>query len=346
MPKGPGAQPRRCCILIGMIRSIVLLCALLALPLSASAQALDSSLVPTDPLSAAVSPADPAPYGTATISLSSTMLDLSSATVTATAGGKQVYHGDAGPITVSLGGAGSVTLVHIAATANGVTYTQDVTIQPQDLTLVAEPLSYAPPLYPGQPLVPVDGSTRVVAVAGFRDAGGRAISPAALSYAWTIDGQYLANYSGIGRSSLIVASPLQYRSRTVSVTVKTVDGSLSSSADLSLSPATPTVRLYAVDPLLGIRFDRALAGSYAITGAEADLYAAPYSFPLAHGAPQVVWTLNGATAQTGPIITLRPSGQGSGNAALAARIGSALTMASADLSLTFDASGSTNAESL
>ena len=214
-------------------------------------------------------------------------------------------------------------------------------MQPQDVVLIAEPASSAPPLYLGKPLVPIEGSVRVVAVANFRDARGGILKPSALSYTWTVDSTQIANASGIGRSALLVASPLQYRARSVSVTVTSGNGTLVGGASLSLTPQEPLVRMYRNDPLLGIRFDRALSGEYSIPGAETSLYGAAFYFPTTSGAPFLDWNLNGARAQTGNSITLRPSGSGEGNASLtlSASAGGSVS-ASTDLTLLFGKSAS------
>jgi hypothetical protein len=114
----------------------------------------------------------------------------------------------------------------------------------------------------------------------------------------------------------MVASPLQYRSRDVSVSIMSTDGSLVGGASLALTPVSPSVRIYENDPLLGIRFDRALSGAFTIQNAESSLYATPLSLPTTSGTPLVRWFLNGTSAQTGPSITLRPSGKGEGSASL------------------------------
>jgi len=96
------------------------------------------------------------------------------------------------------------------------------------------------------------------------------------------------------------------------------------------------VRIYRNDPLLGIRFDHALFGEYAIAGAETTLYGAPFSFPTTTGAPFLDWNLNGARAQTGNSITLRPSGSGEGDASLTLSASSDTSAAATtDLTLLF-----------
>ncbi len=250
--------------------------------------------------------------------------------------GKNIYKGNIQPMTVTLGKAGAVTQVEVSITSGGTQYSQSIAIQPQDVALVAEPISSAPPLYPGKPSVPLEGNVRVVAIANMRNASGKALDPHTLSYTWIVDKAQITNASGIGKEAIMVASPLQYRSREVSVSVMSQDGSLVGGSTLSLSALDPSVRIYENDPLLGVRFDHALFGSYSIKSAEATLFAAPFSFGTSRGSPTLEWFLNGVHAQTGGIITLRPSGNGQGSASLSLVASSGDYMrASTNLSLSF-----------
>lgn len=313
----------------------------LALPGAASAQ-FTGAIGGIAPFTLSVDPQYPAPYSQATVTVLSDSLRLVGATMTVFIDGKETYRGNAQPILVTLGKAGSTTTIVVKISSGGVNYSQTLSIQPQDVALIAEPISSAPPLYPGKPSVPLEGSTRVVAMANLKDARGRSLDPNTLSYAWTVDGAQMGSASGIGKSSIIVASPLQYRQRTVSVAVVSPGGSLVGGDSLSLSPVDPSVQIYENDPLLGILYDHALSGSYAISGAESTLYAAPFSFPTTSGTPTLQWFLNGATAQTGSSITLRPTGSGQGNASLSivASAGS-YTTAATNLSLSFGTTGTT-----
>lgn len=326
------------------MRSALSLFALLALtlPLIASAQALGTVPVGV-PFAVSVEPQYPLPHSAATLSVLSDSIDLSGATLTVTVVGTQVYKGNVQPTSVSLGRAGSITKAVVTITAGGVNRSQTVNIQPQDVVLIAEPIASVPPLYPGKPAVPLEGSVRMVAVADLRGAAGKATNPGGYSYAWAVDGALVAASSGIGKSVLIVASPLQYRQRDVSVVVRSADGTLQGGASLSLTPQEPSVRVYENDPLLGIRYDRALADAHAITGAETTLYAAPFSFPTLPAAPSIQWFLNGEAAQAGPLITLRPAGSGEGTARLSlTATGGQSTTAAADFSLSFKSSAPAN----
>ena len=327
------------------MRSVLtpILALVLALPAMVSAQSLDNSMTNTNPFSVSVTPQYPTPNSQATLSFVSTTLDLTNATMTVSREGKNLYQGSIQPVTVPLGKAGSVTVLDVTITSGGTDYTQTVVIQPEEVTLIAEPISSAPTLYLGKPLVPLEGNTRIVAMANFKDAGGKTLDPSTLSYAWTVDGTRIANSSGIGKRVIIVASPLQYRERSVSVLVQNQNGSLVGGASLSLNPVEPTVRIYENDPLLGIRFNRALSSTYTINQSEASLYAAPFSLSSTGGSALIQWFLNGVVAQTGPSITLRPSGSGKGSASLSLTASSGGTAeATASLPLTFGAKPSSN----
>lgn len=316
----------------------------LLLPVAASAQSLggvgDTS---GGSFTVSVTPRYPTPYSQATLSFLSSTVDLTNALITVAVDGKKIYQGSAQPVAITLGKAGVSANISVTAVSNETTYTQSLSIQPQDVALVAEPIASVPALYRGKPSVPSGGSVRVVAIANLRSVSGRSLDPATLSYSWTVDDTQIANSSGIGKAAIIVASPLQYRARAVAVAVTSQDGTLVGGADLSLLSSAPLVRIYENDPLLGIRFERALAGTYSIQGTESTLFAAPFSFSTSAGAPILQWFLNGSVAQTGLSITLRPAGSGKGSASLSL-VASAgqFTTVTTNLSLSFGNTATSN----
>lgn len=316
-------------------------------PLFASAQSLNPATigvsgVSVPALTLTLSPSNPRPGSVVVVTPESTVLNLSNSTVSISVNGTKVYSGNSQPVSVQVGANGTATTIRAVATTNGATNSASITLRPGDVSLVAEPISSAPALYLGKPLVPSGGVVRLVAIADLRTSSGKEISPANLSYVWQEDGSTLESASGIGRSTVVVSSPLPYRSSTITATVSSPDGSIVGQDDVTLSPQSPTLRLYIDDPLLGIIYDRALAGSQQITSSEVTIAAAPYSFPTDTAAPQVNWFLNGNAAQTSPTITLRPTGQGAGSATLSASVTSsdALANVSAALTLLFGQSTS------
>lgn len=322
--------------------SAIILASTLILPGIACAQFV-SGTNGTIPFTLSSEPQYPAPYSQVTLTILSDSLDLTRATMVATVAGNEIYQGNVQPITTTVGGVGKPVNVKVTIFLNGSSYSQTLSIQPQNVALVAEPISSEPPLYPGKPLVPLGGDVRIVAIADLRDVQGKRIDPTTCSYAWTVDGTRDTNASGIGKDAVIVASPLQYRTRMVSVVVMSPDGNLIGSDSISLSPSEPSVQIYKNDPLLGILYDHALLNNYTITGSESTLYAAPFSFPITSGTPILQWFLNGENSQTGNSITLRPTGSGQGNASLSlvASTGSYIT-ATTNLLLSFGTAANSN----
>ena len=312
------------------------LAALAFSPVTVSAQSFGGIGGSGEPFDVSVDPQFPLPYASATLSFTSATINLPNATLKVGVNGKDIYTGNVRPVSVPLGRAGSVASVLATITLNGDVASRTVSIQPQGVTLIAEPAASAPPLYQGRPAVPIGGNVRVVAAADLRDAAGARLDPSVCSYAWTIDGARIDAASGIGKNTIIVAAPFQYRSRSVSVTVSNRDGSLRGGATVSLVPEQPVMRIYRYDPLLGILFDHALSGSYAIQGAEDTLYAAPFFLPTTSALPMIRWSLNKTVEQTGKTITLRPSGEGQGSTLLSAVASVSSTLkTSADLSISF-----------
>jgi hypothetical protein len=235
--------------------------------------------------------------------------------MTVTVNGKMIHSGSVEPVRVPLGSAGRVHTVSVRISTQGESFQKTVTIVPQDVVLVAEPLSSAPPLYAGKSFVPLGGSVRIVALADMRTAQGTRINPAQASYKWTVGGATLSSSSGIGKRTLLLSSPLRYRSSTVSVVVTSPSGELVGGDSLSFSAHEARLRFYEQDPLLGIRFERALSRSYAITGTEATIFAAPFSLPM-QNVPVIEWFLQGARVHSGNAVTLRPEGSGRGATSL------------------------------
>ncbi|MCX6786221.1 MAG: hypothetical protein NTU85_00100 [Candidatus Kaiserbacteria bacterium] len=324
--------------------SPIIVAIILVAPLAVVAQSLGNIGGVAPAFTVLVDPQYPTPHSQAKLTVLSSTLDLANSTMAVSISSKEIYRGSVQTVAVPLGNTGSTANVRVTIFTGGTNYSQTLSIQPQDVALIVEPISSAPPLYPGKSSVPFEGNVRIVAVANLQNAKGVAIDPSSLSYTWTVDDTQIANASGIGKDAIIVDSPLQYRSRSVSVIVKSNDGNFVGGATMSFSASEPFVRIYKNDPLLGILYDHAISGSYAIAGAEEMLYAAPFSMATINGAPLLQWFLNGEAAQTGNSITLRPSGNGEGTASLSlvASTGES-TRATENLSLSF---GSTSGFSL
>lgn len=269
------------------------------------------------PLTILLSPQYPAPYQTITVTPQSSLLDLSHSTVTISVDGKTILQGSgAESASFTAGGPGSSNTVTVTVSSPDGSFQAKAVVHPSSVALIVEPQSTTHPFYKGGAQIAVQGTVRLVAMADLRtSAGGTPISPANLSYNWRIGDQNLQSDSGLGKSSVQVLAPAQYRDETVSVTVSTPDGSMSGSASTVLQPVNPTILFYRDGPLLGPNFDTAIGSSYSLPGDEDSFRAVPYSFG---DTPTISWTVNGTPSVSQPIITLRPTGTGTGSATVSA----------------------------
>lgn len=288
------------------MRLLALLSLALLLPPVAHAQ-----LVPgVETLSLTVSPQYPRPYETVTVSLSSTLIDLSSSDITFYADGKTVSENERSA-RVTVGGAGTRTTVRAVVVSDAGTSEKTVAFVPADVALVVEPASTVPPLYAGAALPAPEGRVRLVAVTDFKTAGGASIAPESLVYNWKLGDRELQAESGIGKRVLSATAPTRYRDARVILTVTTKDKALVGQASAVVSPVNPIARIYRNDPLLGIDFARSLEGTFALPGSEDAFRAAAYYFA---DPPVISWKLNGADAGSDPDLTVRTTGAQKGTA--------------------------------
>lgn len=328
------------------VLSSVVTLSILLLPSLASAQALDFGEVANDPFSVSVSPQYVAPLSNAVLSFVSGDVDLTTSTLVVLVDGKEVYRGVPHAISVPMKKAGVLTTITLKVLVGKKTYTKTVSLRPQDVLLISEPLSTVPPLYPGKGLTPQEGSVRLVAVANLLDANGKPVKPSEIAYRWTVDGTEIASASGLQKSSIVVDSPDQYRSRDVHLDVSAMNGTIVGGADTTINPVDPIIRLYESSPLLGIRFEKTLYGSYTLSAPEISLYAAPFGFSRSD-ARESNWFLNGSSVQKGPVVTLRPTGSGKGTASLTnTTTAGAFSTATANLTVQFGSDTSNSLFSL
>ena len=302
--------------------------------------AAHAQLGATDPLTISINPDYPRPYQIVTVTPQSSLIDLAASTVTISANGTVVQKGTGGEsASVAVGGPGTVTHITVTAVNNGQTYSQSLDVRPADVALVVEPTSTTHPFYDGGALIGSEGRLRIVAIPDLRTSSGAPISPANLVYTWKNGDQILEGSSGIGKSILTATAPIRYRDTTITVTVSSQDSSVVGQASVLISPQDPLIRVYENDPLLGPRYDTALPSTVTLTDSEATYRAVPYFFT---STPSLTWQVNGTPSQTGPDITVRPSGNGKGTALLgvSASSGSLGQSANTSLSVTFGQSSS------
>lgn len=285
-----------------------------------------------DPLTVDITPANPAPYQTITITPHSTLTDLSASTVTVTVNSAVISKGSGGTgVSATVGGPGTATNITVAVAGAGGNYSKSITLRPESVALIEEPTSTTHPFYGGGALIAPQGRVRLIAMPNFYSASGGSVAADSLVYNWKLGDQILQGSSGIGKSVLLVSAPVQYRDAAITVTVSSQDGSLVGSAAITLTPLSPVLLIYRNEPLLGPLFDEVAAEPYAMTGAEDSFRAVPYFFA---SAPAITWNVNGSADGTEPVVTVRTTGSSAGTAVLSATASQADTYQNAQDSRT------------
>jgi hypothetical protein len=261
-----------------------------------------------------ITPENPRPYDTITVTPRSDLLDLSTARITVSVGGTVIENGGGVQrVPITLGGPGSVNVIRAQAVIGGQTYSTQVTLRPADVSLVLEPVSSVHPFYQGAPLIASTGRVRIIALPDLRTSPTTRLNPGTLIYTWRWGDQLLTDRSGIGRSTLEVTAPVRYRDADITVTVTNPDQTIVAESTTRVAAQDPLVRIYPADPLMGPDFDHALTGGFTLLGEEAAFRGVAYFFGAK---PSLAWSINSQPASADREVTVRTTGNGQGSATL------------------------------
>jgi len=266
-----------------------------------------------------INPDYPQPYSSVSLSLSGNSIPVINLTFSVTVNGDSVGTGTGRqPVSFKTGAPGKSMFVVVKATYGGKVYVRTVTLHPASVALVVEPISTAPVWYLGTPTISPFGKIRLVAIPNMQ-VNNTQLNPSTLSYTWKIGNETLPA-SGVGKDFVIINSPLPYRKNNISVLVQNAQNTQTAQQTLSLVSSTPVVYIYKNNPLTGINYAHTISSGASIGSVESTFTAVPYGFSFTDGAPIITWFLNGANVQTGPSLTVRPKGVGTGSATLSALV--------------------------
>jgi hypothetical protein len=326
---------------------------LLASPVHA--QSLSSSISGLE-LTSSVN--DPSPGQTITITAESYTADIDSANITWTAGGKTLAKGiGATSVTVQAPDLGKhLTISVTAATPDGQTMSNSITIGSGSIDMILEPDGYVPPFFPGKIPVAYQNSVKIVAVTHLANSAGVEYDPQTLVYQWQENDSVLQDQSGYGKQSIVIPGSIVPRPYNITVTVSTRDGSAQGMGLASVSPAALGIMaFYDNDPLYGPLYNRALGSTvYVGTQRELGVLAVPYGFDLPAsglGGLNWSWLVNGTEHPElagNDIVTLRAPEGSSGSSNVEADVTNGqkvLQQGSAALSVIFSAATAPNAAS-
>jgi len=253
----------------------------------------------SDPVTISLSPENPRPDSTVTVTIQSFSVDLDSSLITWTVNGKKVSSA-VGQKSISLnaGKLGSVSRVDVSATAPGVSVTQSVIIRPADVSLLWEADTYTPPFYRGKALHSYNGLFRVTAIPDLVGSNGKKIDSKDLVYTWKKNGSVIADSSGYGKNQLVSAQTSYLREgEDVTVEVSAPRDNIVASRSITIKPVVPKVLFYEKNGLYGTLYGSTLNSRFHLIQDEVTIGAEPYFFSVPSKSASNLsysWKLNGA----------------------------------------------------
>ena len=268
----------------------ILFCAFFALRVSAQLQSNDISF--------SLNPEYPGPNTNVTASLSSYTLDLNKTNISWVLNSQTVFVG-VGKKDYSFKTDNSGTPITIEAgieTATGVFLNKQITITPTGVDMLWEaPDSYVPPFYKGKALLTAEGTVKVVAIPTGGDVGG-------LNYDWKQDDTEEPDASGYGKSFYLFNNSYLETSNTVEVLLSSlVTGNNLGSNKITLAYGKPKINFYEKDPVLGVKWEKALTDGFTVNKGGGTLVAEPYFFfpqDLNSSDLDFAWAINDASVST------------------------------------------------
>jgi hypothetical protein len=207
--------------------------------------------------SVSLTPSTPVPNTDEVLTLVSYSFDVNTATITWKSGGKTLLSGfGAKTLKVKMGEVGqTIPISYRAETSDGSYVEGAITLSAQSVDLLYEPLeSYAPAFYEGLTLPGEGSAVKITAVPNIGE-GGRTLSSSNLSYSWYVNGEYMDNASGAGKSTMTILLDYLTNSTEVRVLVRSPGGSAAEKT-ISVSPHDVIPALYAYDSVLGVQLNK------------------------------------------------------------------------------------------
>ena len=281
----------------------------------------------SDNIAVTVSPENPGPNTSVTVNVDSYATDLNSARITWSVNGKILQDGmGKKSLTLTTGSLGSATTINLTIVPlNGASFQKTITLTPASVDLFWQANSYTPPFYEGKAQFAKQNSITFVAVPNIVDAHGNRVSISNAIYTWSKDGSVMGSLSGTGKNTLTLTDSILGLPMSISVSVSTLDQSITATKSLSLQSQNPLILLYENNPLYGILYNRELGNTFNLSEAEVSVTGAPYYFSNSDesaGRLQYSWSINGApvASPNQNSITLRQQTGVAGNSVLGLQI--------------------------
>ncbi len=216
----------------------------------------------------ALSPVYPQTGTTVTASVSSSNINIQSATIVWLLDGEIQQGVGSTNFSFTVEDVGSSqTLGVLVQTPTGQALAKTITIRPSEVTLLWEANTYTPPFYQGRSLYTSGSTIRAEAIANFVDNNGKPYRSSELLYTWSKNGTVLGSSSGVNRATLVTSGPKFFGNYILSVTVRAPDGLQTSRSSARIETIDPIILLYENDPLIGIKYHTAIGSAQSLSGA-------------------------------------------------------------------------------
>ncbi len=272
-----------------------------------------------DGIDIALTPLNPAPGDSVTVSVDSYSTDLDNAAITWYIGGKAYAKGNGlKSIDITAPAVGkSMQVIASIITAEKASIQKTVTIRSGDVDLVWESSGYLPPFYQGKVAAANQNTMKFIAIPHFVSKTGTPIDPKTLVYQWSNGSDAFGDQSGYGKQSLVVPSNIIPQPLAINVQVTSAtDPNVGGEAALTITPQSPSILFYQDDPLYGILYNSAIGKSFRLFHNEVKIAAAPFGFDVNDSSLLYNWNINNIlqnslTASRSIVLRVNSGQQGS-----------------------------------
>lgn len=237
--------------------------------------------LPAQDVDLKVSPENPMPGQTLTITAESYIVSLTSSNITWSLNGN-VYQKGIGmtSIQVIAPDLGKKLSIGVnAITAEGAQLNAEIDITSGNIDLIVETDGYVPPFFNGKMPLVYQNSYRIVAIPHLANSSGTEYDPKTLVYSWSKDTKVMQDASGYGKQVFSWKEEIIPRSRLIKVKATTRDGSAQAEKTIILQANSPFIQFYKNDPLYGPMYNKAIINNTGLgSSRELSILAVPYGF--------------------------------------------------------------------
>jgi hypothetical protein len=249
-----------------------------------------------DGITISSTPDAPAQGEKVTVSIESYTTDLDSASIVWMVNGKSVDRGiglkDFSIVAPKTGT--TLTISAIIKDSGGREIKKTLVIRSGSVEIIWESKGYTPAFFKGKIPFSFQNNVHFVAIPHLSSNTANEANPKDLIYKWKLGGKYIDGGSGQGKQSVDIKADEIPKILEVSVEVYTRDQKESASNSINISPTTPSIELYEMNPLYGILTNKALVDSVTLDKAEIGIFAAPFGFnynPKINNL-EYIWSIN------------------------------------------------------